>query len=427
MEEGSKLMMNKFQALSFKKKLQIGCYTIVAVFSLLTLVTAWISNASFVASLLTVLVFAGASIPFVGRLERALTEPIENMSRVALNVARGDFSMKVHVDSNDALGELGKTFNQMIDKLRGILNETTTITRTVVDTSREGSDKNRQLKEVMGQVTYSANELAAGAVKITEEIMDVSAAIKDIDQKVTSYAHSTKGMSEKSDAMIRLVEQGQKAVISQNEGMKRNVEATTTVSESIDQLAEQAKGISRITKTISEIAEQTNLLSLNASIEAARAGEHGKGFAVVAQEVRKLAEESTTSTKEVFGLVRSIEQGIVLALHQMASNQEIVQTQTTLIRETEAIFAQIVDSIEFIAETISQFARESDLMLESATTISSTMENIAAITQQSAAGTEEVSASMNEQIAVVEALVKQSEQMMQTAGQLQRTIQIFKF
>jgi methyl-accepting chemotaxis protein len=420
-------MMNKFQALSFKKKLQIGCYTIVAVFSLLTLVTAWISNASFVASLLTVLVFAGASIPFVGWLERALTEPIENMSRVALNVARGDFSMKVHVDSNDALGELGKTFNQMIDKLRGILNETTTITRTVVDTSREGSDKNRQLKEVMGQVTYSANELAAGSVKITEEIMDVSAAIKDIDQKVTSYAHSTKEMNEKSDAMIRLVEQGQKAVVSQNEGMKRNVEATTTVSESIDQLAEQAKGISRITKTISEIAEQTNLLSLNASIEAARAGEHGKGFAVVAQEVRKLAEESTTSTKEVFSLVRSIEQGIVLALHQMATNQEIVQTQTTLIRETEAIFAQIVDSIEFIAETISQFARESDLMLESATTISSTMENIAAITQQSAAGTEEVSASMNEQIAVVEALVKQSEQMMQTAGQLQRTIQIFKF
>lgn len=420
-------MMNKFQALSFKKKLQIGCYTIVAVFSLLTLVTAWISNASFVASLLTVLVFAGASIPFVGWLERALTEPIENMSRVALNVARGDFSMKVHVDSNDALGELGKTFNQMIDKLRGILNETATITRTVVDTSREGSDKNRQLKEVMGQVTYSANELAAGSVKITEEIMDVSAAIKDIDQKVTSYAHSTKEMNEKSDAMIRLVEQGQKAVVSQNEGMKRNVEATTTVSESIDQLAEQAKGISRITKTISEIAEQTNLLSLNASIEAARAGEHGKGFAVVAQEVRKLAEESTTSTKEVFGLVRSIEQGIVLALHQMATNQEIVQTQTTLIRETEAIFAQIVDSIEFIAETISQFARESDLMLESATTISSTMENIAAITQQSAAGTEEVSASMNEQIAVVEALVKQSEQMMQTAGQLQRTIQIFKF
>lgn len=421
------MMMSGFQNLSFNRKLKIGCYVIVAVFSVLTLVIASMSNVSFILSLLIVLVLAGLSIPFVGWLERALTGPIENMSRVALNIAKGDFSMKVQVDSNDALGELGRTLNQMIDKLRGILNETTTITRAVVDTSREGSDKNRQLKEVLGQVTQSANELAAGSVQISEEIGGIATAVKDIEQKVTDYANSTKEMNKIADVMIRLVEQGQKAVVSQGEGMERNVEATTTVSRTIDRLAEQAKGITRITKTISEIAEQTNLLSLNASIEAARAGEHGKGFAVVAQEVRKLAEESTASTKEVFSLVRDIDQGIALALEQMAVNEEIVRTQTTLIHETEAVFSKIVQSIEFIAETIVQFAKESERMLEGAKTISSTMENIAAITQQSAAGTEEVSAAMNEQIAVVDALVRQSEQLMQTAGQLQRTIQIFKF
>lgn len=419
--------MNRFHALSFKRKLQIGCYSIVAVFAILTLVVAGLSDVSFIGTLLVVLVLCGLSIPFVFWLETALTGPIESLSRVAMKVAKGDFSMQVHIDSNDALGELGQTLNQMIDKLRGILNETTTITRSVVDTTREGGDKNRLLKEVMGQVTFSANELAAGSVKITEEITNISTAIKEIEQKVTTYAHSTKEMDAKSEAMIRYVQQGQQAVFSQNEGMKRNVEATETVSESIDRLAEQAKGISRITQSISDIAEQTNLLSLNASIEAARAGEHGKGFAVVAQEVRKLAEESTSSTKEVFGLVRSIEQGIGLALEQMAANQDIVQTQTKLIHETEAIFGQIVGSIEFIAETISQFARESDQMLESATMISATMENIAAITEQSAAGTEQVSASMNEQIAVVDAIVQQSEQMVQMAGQLQRTLQIFKF
>jgi len=418
--------VNVFHNLSFKRKLQLGCYTIVAVFSLLTIVFASMSDVSLVSSLLILLVLIGASIPFISFLERALTEPIESISRVALNIAKGDFSMKVQVDSNDALGELGKTFNQMIDKLRGILNETTTITRSVVDTSREGSDKNRQLKDVMTQVTQSANELASGSSKISEEITYISSAIKDIEAKVTVYTGSTREMNDKSEAMIRLVEQGQRAVVSQGEGMKRNVEATATVSETMDRLAEQAKGISRITKTISEIAEQTNLLSLNASIEAARAGEHGKGFAVVAQEVRQLAEEATSSTKEVFGLVRSIDDGIELALRQMADNQEIVQMQTTLIHETEAIFAQIVVSIEYIAETIAQFARESDRMLESASLVSATMENIAAITEQSAAGTEQVSASMNDQISVVDALVGQSERLMQTAGQLQRTIQIFK-
>jgi methyl-accepting chemotaxis protein len=421
------MMMSGFQNLSFNRKLKIGCYVIVAVFSVLTLVIASMSNVSFILSLLIVLVLAGLSVPFVGWLERALTSQIESMSRVAMNIAKGDFSMKVPIESDDALGELGRTLNQMIDKLRGILNETTTITRAVVDTSREGSDKNRQLKEVLGQVTQSANELAAGSVQISEEIGGIASAVKDIEQKVTEYANSTKEMNKIADAMIRLVEQGQKAVVSQGEGMERNVEATTTVSRTIDRLAEQAKGITRITKTISEIAEQTNLLSLNASIEAARAGEHGKGFAVVAQEVRKLAEESTASTKEVFSLVRDIDQGIALALEQMAVNEEIVRTQTTLIHETEAVFSKIVQSIEFIAETIVNFAKESERMLEGAKTISSTMESIAAITEQSAAGTEEVSAAMNEQIAVVDALVRQSEQLMQTAGQLQRTIQIFKF
>ncbi|MDF2720386.1 MAG: methyl-accepting chemotaxis protein [Paenibacillus sp.] len=419
-------MMNWLQALSFKRKLQIGCYSLVTVFSLLILLLAWISDASFLTWLIVVVVLAGLSMPYVKLMDLLLAGSIENMSRVAMQVSKGDFSKKVEIHSSDALGELGQSFNQMIDRLRGVISETTSITRTVVDTSREGTDKNRLLKEVMGQVTVSANELATGAVKISEEITTVSAAIKDIDQKVTSYTHSTREMNDKSDAMIRLVEQGQQAVISQSEGMSRNVEATSNVSETIDLLAEQAKGISRITKTISEIAEQTNLLSLNASIEAARAGEHGKGFAVVAQEVRKLAEESTSSTQEVFNLVKTIEHGIVQALHQMATNQDIVQQQTKLISETEAIFAQIVNSIEFIAETIEQFARESDLMLESSTMIASTMENIAAITQQSAAGTEQVSASMNEQISVVDALVQQSEQMMQNAGQLQRTLQIFR-
>ncbi|RKN62869.1 methyl-accepting chemotaxis protein [Paenibacillus ginsengarvi] len=419
-------MMNWFDALSFKRKLQFGCYTIVAAFSLLTILLSLFSGVSFGASLLAVLVLYGVSIPFVGWLERALTSPIESMSRIALNIAKGDFSMKVQIESNDALGELGKTFNQMIDKLRGILNETTAITRTVVDTTREGGDKNRLLKDVMNQVTLSSGELAAGSVKITEEIADMSAEMKVIEQMVASYAKSAKEMNEMSESMIHFVQQGQQAVVSQNDGMKRNVEATKTVSETIDLLARQAGGISRITKSISDIAEQTNLLSLNASIEAARAGEHGKGFAVVAQEVRMLAEQSTSSTKEVFDLVRRIEHGIGLALEQMSVNQDIVRTQTVHIQETEAIFAQIVTSIEFIAETISRFAAESDKMLDSARTISATMESIAAITQQSAAGTEEVSASMNEQIGVVDALVRQSEQMMQTAGQLQRTIQIFK-
>lgn len=414
--------MSWFHALSFKHKLQVGCFTLVAIFSAVLLVLA----ANSVLASVIVLVLIGISYPFIIWLERALTDPIDSISRVALNISKGDFSIKVDVTSNDALGELGRSFNRMIDKLRDILNETTGITRSVADTTRDSSSKNQNLKQVMGQVTYSASELASGSQQIAVEIERMASAIKEIETKVSNYTDSTKEMNTKSDAMLTLINQGRSAVESQSEGMKRNVEATSTLSKTIDQLAQEANGISKITHTISEIAEQTNLLSLNASIEAARAGEQGKGFAVVAQEVRKLAEESASSAKAVFTLVRSIGQGIDQALKQINQNERIVDTQTSLIQETETIFARIVESISFITNQIAQFATESERMLESAKMISSTMDNIATITIQSAAGTEKVSAAMNEQIAAVEAMVGQSEQMAQSVSQLQRTIQIFR-
>lgn len=419
--------MNWFQSLSFKQKLLIGCYSIVGVFSVATLILLLTAGGAFIPGLIVLLVLVGLSYPVINKLERALTEPIESISRVAFSISKGDFSNKVNVSSNDALGQLGHSFNSMIDKLKEILHETSNISKHVADTSRDIFYKNNNMKLVMEQVASSANELATGATEISEDVSSVSESIKEIENRVATYAHSTKEMNSRSEHTLTLVEKGRTAVESQSHGMQKNIEATANVATTIEELAKQADGITKITKTISELAEQTNLLSLNASIEAARAGEHGKGFAVVAQEVRKLAEESSSSTKEVFSLVRGIEQGIKKAITNIKTNEEIVQIQTELIRETERVFAEIVNSVKFITEEIYGFAKESDIMLDGAQKISGAIENISAITQESAAGTEQVSASMNEQITSVQAMVEQAEKMQQMVIQLQRTIQIFKF
>ncbi|MFD0617625.1 methyl-accepting chemotaxis protein [Paenibacillus sp. GCM10027629] len=418
--------MNWFHSLSFKLKLLIGCYTLVGIFSLATIILLLTAGGSFIPGLIVIVVLVAASYPLINWLEQLLTEPIVNISRVALNISKGDFSTKINVSSNDALGQLGHSFNSMIDKLKEILNDTSNISRLVADASRDIYYKNNNMKLVMEQVASSSNELATGASEISEDVASVSESIKDIESKVEAYANSTKAMNNRSEQTIQLVEKGRSAVESQSHGMEKNIEATANVAMTIEELAKQADGITKITKTISEIAEQTNLLSLNASIEAARAGEHGKGFAVVAQEVRKLAEESSASTKEVFLLVRGIEQGIKKAITNIQTNENIVQIQTELIRETERVFAEIVNSVRFITEEIYNFSKESDVMLEGAQKISSTIENISAITQQSAAGTEQVSASMNEQIQSVLAMVEQTEKMQQVVVQLQRTISVFK-
>ncbi|XOK59911.1 methyl-accepting chemotaxis protein [Paenibacillus elgii] len=418
--------MNWFLGLSFKKKLQIGCYTLVIVYSAAMLLLIFESSLSPILGFVFLAVMAGLSYPFIRWLERALTEPISDISRAALSISKGDFSQKILIRSDDALGELGTAFNRMTEKLRELLQETGRASKHVFDSSRDIYFKNEKMKTVLEEASVAAGELAAGANQISEEIGGVSSATKDIEQRVTEYTESTREMNSRARQMIALVDKGLQSVETQSEGMRKNVDATANVSQTIDSLARQTGSISQMTRTISDIAEQTNLLSLNASIEAARAGEHGKGFAVVAQEVRKLAEEATASTKEVFGLVRSIEQGIKHALASMAENEQIVAEQTKLIGETERVFAEIVSSVRFISEQIAAFADGTEQMLAGAKHISATMENISAITQQSAAGTEEVSASMIDQISAVQAIVAQSEEMTKLVTKLQQTMSIFK-
>lgn len=419
-------MIQWYYSLSVRNKLLIATYFNLALFAIAMLLILTFSGGSVLAGIIVTIILAIAVFPVVSIIGRAINHSFDEMTGAAFRISKGDFTQKMDTSSSSAAGELGHAFNSMVDKLRDILTETSNITRHVAETSRNIFDKNSNIKTAMEQVATSANELATGANEIAEDVTDMSESINEIEQKVAAYASSTKEMNTRSEQTLQLVDKGRQALEVQAEGMRRNVEATANVSDTIEELARKAQGISAITKTISDLAEQTNLLSLNASIEAARAGEHGRGFAVVAQEVRKLAEESTSSTKQVFHLVQSIDEGIRQAISNMKVNEEVVNMQTERIRESGLVFTEIVQSVQFISEQIYAFSEESDAMLESARKISGAIQNISAITQQSAAGTEQVSASMNEQIASVQGVVEETERMLSMATQLQRTIQVFK-
>lgn len=419
-------MIQWYYSLSVRNKLFVTTYLNLALFAIVTILATIILGGELLAVLIGAVVLAVAAFPIVAFIEKSITQSFEDISGAAYRIAKGDFTQKIDTASSSGAGELGHAFNSMVDKLREILTETSNIIKHVADTSRSIFDKNNNIKTAMEQVAASANELATGANQITEDVSGMSESIHAIEEKVAAYANSTKVMNDKSKQTIALVDKGREALEVQAEGMQRNVEATAKVSETIEDLARKAQGISAITTTISDIAEQTNLLSLNASIEAARAGEHGRGFAVVAQEVRKLAEESTASTKQVFSLVKSINDGIQQAISNMKVNEEVVNLQTEHIRQSELVFKEIEQSIGFITDQIYAFSQESDAMLDSAQKISAAIQNISSITEQSAAGTEQVSASMNEQISYVQAVVAETERMLTMATQLQRTIQVFK-
>ena len=416
--------MNWMNKLPLSQRIVAGCYLVATLFAVPVLVTLLILG-QVILGIILVVVLAGLTYPVSRFVEKTLTSSFDDISNVSHSISKGDFTARA--DENGSMGDISRTFNTMIDKLKKILTDASQITRQVMDASRGIEEKNQNLKIVMAQVASSSNELALGANEISTDISKMTESIKDIENKVSNYTNSTKEMNRRSVHTLELVEQGRLSVDTQAEGMRKNIQATQKVADTIEALSQNARGITMITKTITEIAEQTNLLSLNASIEAARAGEHGRGFAVVAQEVRKLAEESTASTKEVFSLVRSIETDIIQAIDNIAINEEVVQMQNEMIQQSAHIFAQIVQSVQYITEQISSFSAESDLMLESALKISGAIENISAITEETAAGTEEVSAAMNEQINALQSVADETEKMTNSVFNLQKTIHIFKF
>lgn len=416
--------MSWLKNLPMSQRVLVGCYLVAALFAIPALII-FILIGHILIGAAFVVVLAALTFPLARYIEGTLTSSFDSIANVTSSIAKGDFTNRV--DESGSMGDISRSFNSMVDKLKKILNDASGITRQVMDSSRGIADKNQELKTVMASVAMSANELAVGANEISADVAGMTESIQDIELKVGNYTDSTKEMKKQSETTLSLVEKGRLSVEKQADGMRKNVEATDNVAKTIDTLSRNAQGITKITKTISELAEQTNLLSLNASIEAARAGEHGRGFAVVAQEVRKLAEESTASTQEVFGLVKSIELGIHQAIDNIKVNEEVVRLQNEMIRDAEQIFAHIVESVQYITEQITSFSNESDLMLESARKISGAIQNISAITEQSSAGTEQVSVSMNDQMKSIEAVVEETEAMKQAVFQLQKTIHIFKF
>lgn len=418
--------MESLHSLSFRSKLRLGFYTMVIVYTVLILILVLTAGVAVWAGLACLLVLAAISIPFVNMMEKTLTEPIRDLSRIALLIAKGDFTQRLDISSDDALGELGQSFNSMIDRLKELLQETMVMSAHVSESGRDIFSRNEEINRLLGDVSAAMSDLAAGASEISGGVSSSFSTLKDIENKVSGYTSSARRINKASQETLRLVQKGNEAMETQTQGIRHNVIATDNVSSTISELVKEALGITKIAGTISEIASQTNLLSLNASIEAARAGEHGLGFSVVAQEVRTLAEESAKSAREVFVLVRNIEQGVHEALQNMKVNENIVKHQVSVIEETKKVFGDMVEGIMFVSEQMNHFEEESERMLESARQMSVVMEKIASITQESAAATEQVSASMAVNTGSVTEVVSLTEQMIHSVIRHQRNIQIFR-
>jgi methyl-accepting chemotaxis protein len=197
------------------------------------------------------------------------------------------------------------------------------------------------------------------------------------------------------------------------------------ISKLIEETNERAEKITAATQIIDSISEQTNLLALNAAIEAARAGEAGKGFAVVAEEIRKLAEQSSHSVKEIDGVVKNLQSNSREAVDTMDNVVIAMKEQSLQVEDTQDKFEGIAVKIEEIKGIIDKSTESVKYMDLKKNELLEVMETLSAISEENAAATQEVSASTEEQSASVQEVACASEELSALAVRLRELVNKF--
>jgi methyl-accepting chemotaxis protein len=259
------------------------------------------------------------------KIIRSVVAPLTDLQVAMSEIERnGDFTRRVKVSGSDEVGQTAASFNQLLITLQKALGE------ILNGTAR--------LDMAATELSTTAQQAAKSSEMTSESSSAMAAAVEEMTVSVANINQNARETSDLTQHSRELSQQGSEVIGRTVAEMHAVAKAVSKSSEIITELGQQSEKISGIVQVIKDVADQTNLLALNAAIEAARAGEQGRGFAVVADEVRKLAERTTSATGEIGAMITSIQNSSQLAVGAMSNAAGRVESGVTLADEAgEAI------------------------------------------------------------------------------------------
>ena len=352
---------------------------------------------------------------------------IRNMKQATTIISQGDLRQKIQVESNDDLGTMGESFNHMVDSLVLTIQEVKSVSDTIYDSAMNLSATSQQMNASTVEISTTVQSIAKGA--------EVQAKMGAQTNSVTKeLAESIEVVAQKADTANRLAQDVYGRAAEGNEQTLQATQKIADVAVKLDRASGLVQGfrertleINNAVRHITSIAQQTHLLALNATIEAARAGEHGRGFAVVAEEVRKLSHETRKLAEQISRLADGINLESQEVLTSISDSNASALLGRDVMRSASRSLQDIVEAVQASLNQVQEITRLTREQTLSAAHLVASIEEIARIATQNAAGTQEANAATQQQTAAMEELAASAQELSRTSDRLKSSIMAFQY
>jgi methyl-accepting chemotaxis protein len=327
-----------------------------------------------IGSILFILFFCALALFF----SRTIVAPVVLVSDRSQRMAQGDFTLNGmhHGRGKDEIGVMMQSFAAMVAKVGDTVGRLKMSIMNLSSSSEELSATAESLSRGAVQQTHQAKEVASATTQMSQTISDVA-------QNAVQAAEAAKNSSEAATG-------GKEIVAMTAERLATITETVKETSQTIETLSRSSEQIGEIVNLIHTIADQTNLLALNAAIEAARAGEQGKGFAVVADEVRKLADRTTTATKDIEQKISAIQTEAEKSLAAVNKGYAEVEKGVGLAKSASESLDTIVKASTQVLDMVQRIAVATEEQSAAAEEITRNMGTISEVTDQSSESTNQI-------------------------------------